>query len=245
MTEYEASTYGEHCADVYDSWYSDCDEAVVTTLAELAADGPILELGIGTGRIALPLASRGLHIQGIDASPSMVAKMRAKAGGKSIPVTFGNFADIDIESKFSLIFVVFNTFFGLLTQEEQVRCFRSVARHLTEDGVFLMEAFVPDLTRFRNDQNVQASSVTADGLQFDITRHDPVLQQLIGQHLVITNAGFKLYPVQLRYAWPTELDLMAQLAGLRLRQRWNGWLREPFNSRSGKHVSVYEKVSGH
>src|SRR6185503_2738016 len=141
MDEYISSTYGERLADVYDDWYGSFEEAAIETLGELAGSGPALELGVGTGRIALPLAAKGIEVRGIDASAAMVSKLRARPGGDSISVTMGNFADVDVEGKFSLVFVVFNTFFALLTQEEQVRCFRNAGEHLTDDGKFLIEVF--------------------------------------------------------------------------------------------------------
>ncbi|MBA3715541.1 MAG: class I SAM-dependent methyltransferase [Pyrinomonadaceae bacterium] len=243
METYTAATYGERCADVYDNWHGAYDEAAIKMLVELACGGPALELGIGTGRIALPLMACGIKVHGIDTSPAMVARLRAKPGGDHIPVTVGSFADIGVVGKFSLIFVVFNTLFLLLSQEEQVRCFYSVARHLATDGVFLIEAFVPDVTRYSGGQANKVTAVTTDQITLDMSRHDPVQQRVTGQKIVITDGGIRLYPIQIRYAWPSELDLMAQLAGLRLRHRWGGWQREPFTSESVKHVSIYERAA--
>ncbi|HVF55103.1 MAG TPA: class I SAM-dependent methyltransferase [Pyrinomonadaceae bacterium] len=243
MDEYTAATYGEQCADVYDDWHGDYDEAAVGMLAELARGGRVLELGVGTGRIALPLAAKGIDIQGIDASPAMVAKLDDKPGGERVPVSIGDFADVEVEGEFSLIFIVFNTFFLLLTQEEQVRCFRNVARRLSPGGVFLVEAFVPDLTRFTDGQNVKAVEVTTDHINLDIARHDSARQHVTGHKVVLTDGRVRIYPIQIRYAWPSELDLMAQLAGLRLRERRGGWRGERFNSASGKHVSIYERAA--
>jgi SAM-dependent methyltransferase len=240
MEGYDASTYGQRIAGVYDDWLPLYDDNAITALAELARGGRALELGIGTGRIALPLAARGIEVHGIDASPAMVAKLRAKPGGDAIPVTLGNLADVDVEGRFSLIFVVANTFFCLTTQEEQVGCFRGAARHLTADGVFLLELFVPDPARFPRDQTAQALKVETDHVVLEISRHDRLHQRVSSQHVVLTESGTRFYPVQIRYAWPSELDLMAQLAGLRLRHRWGGWQNEPFTAASGRHVSVYE-----
>lgn len=239
--DYDASTYGERMAAVYDQWprVPKNADAVVAFLAGLAGRGPVLELGIGTGRIALPLSQRGLEVHGIDASPSMVARLKAKPGGDRIRITIGDFATVPVEGRFSLVFVVFNTFFGLLTQEDQVGCFEAVARHLTEDGLFVMEGFVPDLSRFDRGQRVEALSVDADGVVLDAGVHDAVAQRIVTQHVSMSTRGIQLYPVQLRYAWPSELDLMARLAGLRLRERWGGWNREPFSAASASHVSVY------
>jgi Methyltransferase domain len=244
MNGYDASTYGQRIADVYDDVHPAHDEAMIAALAGLAGSGPALELGIGTGRIALPLAARGVAVHGIDASPAMVDRMRAKPGGAAIPVTMGDFADVGAEGPFSLVYVVFNTFFGLLSQEAQVRCFGNVARRLTQEGVFVIEAFVPDMTRFVRGQVVNASRVENDAVLLDVSRHDPVTQRVVSQQIVLTEGGVRLFPVQIRYAWPAELDLMARLAGLRLRHRWAGWHREPFTAASGMHVSVYERDPG-
>ena len=240
MTDYDAATYGDRIAEVYDEWFavpSDTEDTVAF-LSGLAGPGPVLELGIGTGRVALPLAQRGHEVHGIDASEAMVEKLRARTG--EIPVTIGDFAELDIEGEFSLVYVVFNTLFALLSQEDQVRCFSNVARRLREEGVFVIEAFVPDLTRWDRDQRIEAHRVETDSVVLGVSRHDPVEQRVASNHLEVSAAGVKLYPVRLRYAWPSELDLMARLAGLRLRERWGGWRREPYTASSVKHVSVYE-----
>lgn len=240
--EYTATTYGERIAGVYDDWHTTYEEESIATLKLLAGGGPALELGIGTGRLALPLASQGVAVQGLDASSEMIARLRAKPGGDAIPVTIGDFAEVEVEGEFSLVYIVFNTFFCLLTQEEQVRCFRNVARHLTADGVFLIEAFAPDLSLYPNGQSVRASRISTGHVNLLVAKHDPVEQRIISQQVVITDQGARLFPLQLRYAWPSELDLMAQLAGLRLRHRWGGWRREAFTAESSKHVSVYERT---
>ena len=243
MREYDISTYGDRVADVYDDRHQERDDltSVVGLLAELAAGGKALELGIGTGRIALPLAERGVEVHGIDASEAMVAKLRAKACGDAIPVTTGDFADVRVSESYALVYVVFNTLFNLQTQDDQVRCFRSVAEHLNRDGVFLIELFVPDLTRFDSGQRADAVSVEVDRVELNVERHDPVTQQVISQHMVFSEEGTRLYPVQGRYVWPSELDLMARLAGLRLRHRWADWSRSAFRGTSVSHISVYEK----
>jgi SAM-dependent methyltransferase len=242
MDQYEASTYGDRIAAIYDELIEGKfdTEGAVSFLAELAGTGPVLELGIGTGRVALPLAERGLEVQGIDASEAMVERLRAKPGGDRIAITLKDFVDIDVEGSFSLVFVVFNTIFALLTQDDQVRCFRNVAGHLTPDGVFVIEAFVPDLARFdRYQQRVEAGDLSLDEVRLEVARHDPVNQRIVGQHVVISEKDTRLYPVRLRYAWPSELDLMARLAGLRLRERWGSWRRDPFAESSERHISVY------
>ena len=241
MKEYIASTYGDHLAEVYDEWFANYEDAAIDRLAELAGSGRALELGIGTGRVALPLAARGIEIHGLDASEAMVAKLRTKPGGDSIPVNMGNFADVGIQGEFSLVFTVFNTFFVLATQEEQVRCFQNVAAHLAEGGAFVIEAFVPDMKRFTDGQEVRPYIVTTEHVSLHVSHHDPVSQRVKSQFVVLRNKELNLYPVEIRYCWPSELDLMAQLAGLRLRHRWGGWAKGEFTASSARHVSVYER----
>ena len=240
MNFYSDETYGEHVAGFYDEWYSDYDSHAIDALAELAHGGRALELGIGTGRIALPLSARGVEVHGVDAAASMISRLRAKPGGERIPVTQGSFAEIPVEGEFALVYIVFNTFFALSSQEEQVRCFRNVAAHLSRDGCFAIEAFVPDLNRFTGGQVNWATKVTTDEVQLDVGLHDAAAQRVISQKVVITEGNVRLYPVQIRYAWPSELDLMAQLAGLRLRERWSNWQRKPFSSESMHHISIYQ-----
>lgn len=246
MNNYTAATYGDNIAEVYDEMYPMRVNVgpTVDALAKLAGNGPALELGIGTGRIALPLAERGIEVHGIDASQAIVARMRAKPGGDSIPVTITDFSQFSIEDgkRFALVYVVFNTLFQATSQEAQVQCFHSVARHLAADGVFVVEAFVPDQTRFTRNQNISAGTVESDIASLDISKHDPVNQFVQSQHVFFTESGVKLYPVQVRYAWPSELDLMAQLAGLRLRERWGDWDGSPFTASSEFHISIYEKA---
>ena len=240
MNFYSDETYGEHVAGVYDEWYSDYDSHAIDALTELARGGRALELGIGTGRIALPLSAKGVEVHGVDAAASMISRLRAKQGGERITVKQGSFAEIPVEGEFALVYIVFNTFFALSSQEEQVRCFRNVASHLSRDGCFAMEAFVPDLNRFTGGQVNWATKVTADEVQLDVGQHDRATQQVVSQKVVITDGSVKLYPVQIRYAWPSELDLMARLAGLRLRERWSNWQRKPFSSESMHHISIYQ-----
>lgn len=243
MAEYGISTYGDSIADIYDDRHQGREDVgpVVATLADLAGGGKALELGIGTGRVALPLAARGIEVHGIDASEAMVAKLRAKPGGAEVPVAIGDFADVRVDGSYALVLFVFNTFFGILTQDGQVRCFRNVAEHLDAGGMFLVEAFVPDLGRFDRGQRTDAVAVGTDQVDISVARHDPIEQRVMSQHVVISDGGTRLYPVQVRYAWPSELDLMAQLAGLRLRHRWSDWHRSAFAATSGAHISVYEK----
>lgn len=241
MPEYGPSTYGDRIADVFDeSFIPDDAQDAVRFLVRHAGSGPALELGIGTGRVALPLRRRGVEVHGVEASEAMVAKLRAKRGGQDVPVTVGDFARVKLEKRYPLVFVVFNTFFAPLAQDDQIRCFSNVAKWLTPEGAFVIEAFVPDLTRFDRDQRTDTFDVTSELVRLDVTVHDRMEQRITGQHVVITEQGIKLYPFQMRYAWPSEMDLMAKLAGMRLRDRFGGWRGEPFTAESDRHVSVYE-----
>jgi SAM-dependent methyltransferase len=237
--------YDDRHARAYDDRYADrfAETApAVELLGALGSPGPVLELGIGTGRLALPLAERGLEVHGIDASPSMVERLRAKPGGDGLPVVLGDFADVGtlVDDEYRLVFVGFNTLFELDTQDDQVRCFAGVARRLTTDGAFVVEAFAPDLTRL--EEHVSGVLVGADHIRLQATLHDPLTQRVTGQSASITDGGVALWPWAIRYASVPELDLMARLAGLRLRDRWAGWQREPFTAASAGHVSVYERA---
>jgi SAM-dependent methyltransferase len=246
MEPYGPETYGELNADVYDAWHAGLDPAdAVRCLAGLIAEGPegpVLELAVGTGRVTLPLAAQGVDLHGIDASEAMVARMRAKPGGDRIPVTIGDMADVapDTDALFAMVFVVFSTFFFLQTQEDQVRCFANVARRLLPGGRFVLECPVPDVARYGRNQTVEAQHVALDHVRLIAVRHDPVEQRFDGHHVLIGNDGIRLAPAFMRYAWPSELDLMARLAGLERRERWGGWRREPFRG-EGTYVTVYEK----
>lgn len=214
--------------------------AAVTFLEQLAGPGPALELGIGTGRIALPLAARGIRVDGIDLSPAMVDQLRTRPGGDQLAVTIGDFADVPVTGTYRLIFVVFNTLFNLLSQADQLRCFENVAAHLTDDGSFVVEAYTPDfLYRLRDNQYVNAEIIEVDEVRLDVLRHYPERQMLEESHVSLSLAGVRLNPVAQRYAWPSELDLMAHIAGLRLKNRWGGWNQETFDSNSSIHISVY------
>jgi hypothetical protein len=243
MAEYGPATYGDRIAAIYELNLEPRVEAAtdqaVDFLAARAGTGRALELGIGTGRIAVSLATRGLAVEGIDASQAMIDRLRDKPGGAEIRVTIGDFAAVDVQGRFSLIYVVFNTFFALLDQDQQIQCFSNVAAHLSEDGVFVIEAFVPDPTMYDRGQRVSAVRVETERVQLSASRLDLLTQRLSSQHILIGPEGIVLLPVQLRYAWPSELDLMARLAGLELRERSGGWLGEPFTSTSTSHISVY------
>jgi SAM-dependent methyltransferase len=243
MSDYDATTYGERVAGIYDEMHGYLGAGEVDLLCELAGGRPALELGVGTGRLAIPLAARGVECHGIDASPAMIERLRAKPGGEQVKVSLGDFADVDVPGQFALVYVVFNTFFALLSQEEQVRCFRNVAGRLTPDGFFLIEGAVPSPSLYTGGQAFRTTDVTATGVSLHAARFDPVSQTSFGQQILIDESGIRLYPVKLRFSWPSELDLMAQLARMRLRERWGGWAREPFTARSERHVSIYERAA--
>jgi SAM-dependent methyltransferase len=250
MKGYSAATYGESIADAYDeltadeqtiygqSWAEETRDSV-RTLTALANGGRVLELGIGTGRVALPLRGAGLSVEGIDISPEMVDRMRSKPGGADIPVTLGDLADVGRDGPFSMAYVVYGTFCALTTQEDQLRCFRNVAARLTPDGVFVIETFVPDVPVFERGQLLETMSVKAEELTLNATVHDPVTQIVDAVHVTIGRAGNVFRPVKLRYVWPSELDLMARVAGMRLAGRYGGWNQEPFTAASVRHVSLY------
>lgn len=244
MDEYTDETYGDRIASVYDTWYGQEPPAsidpVVDLLASLAGGGPALELGIGTGRIALPLIERGIEVHGIDASASMVARLTEKPGGDRIPVTLGTFAEFDLGTRFPLVFVAFNTLFALRTQDEQLSCLRAVSHHLTDDGAFVIEAFVPNTARFVDGQRLSTTQLGTDELMIEASVHSPVDQRVDSHHVVIRDGEVRIFPVQIRYAYVAELDLMARVAGLRLRDRWSDWDRRSFDTHSAKHITVYE-----
>ncbi|HEV2933062.1 MAG TPA: class I SAM-dependent methyltransferase [Streptosporangiaceae bacterium] len=236
--------YGDRWAAIYDDHHGHVDPGpAVEFLAGLAGGGGrVLELAIGTGRVALPLAARGITVEGLDASAAMVERLRAKPGGESIPVTIGDMAQVPVSGPFRLVYLVFNTLFGLLTQARQVECFASVARVLDPGGMFVIECFVPDLTRYNRDQRVQTIAVTEDAAIMELSRHNAAEQRVNTQIVTLSRQGIELRPVAIRYSWPSELDLMAELAGLRLRERYGGWDRQPFTSASSGHVSVYQRA---
>jgi SAM-dependent methyltransferase len=240
MENYEPGmSFLEDTAEIYDDDVRGDEAETVAFLERLAGEGPALELAIGTGRIALPLAARGIRVDGIDISDAMVAKLRGKPGGRELSVTMGDFAEVPVTGTYRLIYLVYNTFHNLLTQEDQVRCFENVAAHLTDGGCFVVEAGVPnDLYRLKDEQYVHAESIEVDEVWFDVGRHDPVAQRHEETHIRVRNGDVRLFPIVQRYTWPSELDLMARIAGLRLKERWDGWDREPFTS-TGNVVSVY------
>jgi SAM-dependent methyltransferase len=214
-------------------------DPVVDFLAALAGDGAALELGIGTGRIALPLAQRGVAVHGIDLSSAMVARLRAKPGGEDIPVVIGDFATARAEGTFSLAYLVFNTIGNLTTQDAQVACFANAAAHLRAGGHFVIETGVPQLQRLPPGETVRPFALTPTHLGFD--EYDVANQGLISHHHELVDGAWQAHSVPFRYVWPAELDLMARLAGMTLVERWSGWRREPFTSESTDHVSVWRR----
>jgi SAM-dependent methyltransferase len=216
-------------------------DPAVSFLADLAGTGAALELGIGTGRIALPLSRRGVRVHGIDLSPAMVAQLRAKPGADDIGVTIGDFATTEVDGTFELAYLVYNTIENLTTQDEQVACFRNVAAHLEPGGCFVIEVEVPALQRLPPGETVRAFTVTPTHLGFD--EYDIAAQILCSHHYWVVDGKLEIFSAPYRYVWPSELDLMARLAGMALRGRWSDWNRESFTSDSRKHVSLWEKVA--
>lgn len=243
MDGLDAASYGEGFADVYDEWYGNVSdlEGTLKSVVALANGGRVLELGIGTGRIALPLAARGVEVHGIDASPAMVARLRAKPGGEAIPVTIGDFADVRPEDpgRFSVVLAAYNTLFNLMSADAQQRCFANASQRLHSGGVFVIEAFVPSPEPGGVDSHVTPSIIEAARVVLQVTRRDPTTQTVEGSVVAITEKGIRLRPWQIRYAQPAELDTMADGAGLTLVKRCAGWRDEPFHGESSAHVSVY------
>jgi SAM-dependent methyltransferase len=231
-----AVRYDDSAAEMFDPAVV---EPVVDLLVELAGSGRALELGIGTGRIALPLAQRGVPVHGIELSDAMAARLRAKPGGEEIGVTIGDFATTTADGTFSVAYLVFNTIMNLTTQDAQVACFRNVAAHLEPGGCFVIEVGVPELQRLPPGETLRAFHVSET--RWGLDEYDVARQGLTSHHFEIVDGRLERLSIPFRYAWPAELDLMAQLAGMTLRERWSGWKREPFTSDSRKHVSVWER----
>ena len=231
-----ADRYDESAADMFDP---EAVEPVVDFLAELAREGRALELGIGTGRIALPLAQRGVPVHGIDLSRAMTSKLREKPGGEEIGVSIGDFATTTVDGAFSVAYLVFNTIGNLTAQAAQVDCFRNVAAHLERGGCFVIEVGIPELRRVPPGEKTCVFDMSET--HWGVDEYDFANQGLVSHHFELVDGRFELVSMPFRYVWPAELDLMAQLAGMTLRERWAGWRREPFTSESRKHVSVWEK----
>jgi SAM-dependent methyltransferase len=234
--------FGRQWAATYDGPGNPDPAPAVEFLAGLAAGGPVLELAIGSGRVALPLAERGIAVEGIEASPEMVALLRAKPGGDAIPVVIGDMADVGVTGPYPLAYLVFNTLFNLTGTGRQEECFRNVARVLAPGGAFVIEAFVPDPADFdRDERQVQGRSVTENSATVRLHRYDRAAQTFVRQTITFTNGNVQLKPFGMRYRWPEQIDEMATAAGLHLQARYASWHREPFGPGSSDHISVYRK----
>ena len=231
-----AASYDEDAADMFAPARLG---PTVEFLAELAGNGRALELGIGTGRVALPLAERGVPVHGVELSPSMVERLRAKPGAEAIGVTIGDFATTRVEGSFSLAYLIFNTIMNLTTQDAQIACFRNVAAHLEPGGCFVIEVMVPELRRLPPGETHHVFAASDD--RWGIDEYDVATQGLVSHHIEVADGRLERVSMPFRFVWPSELDLMAQLAGMRLRERWSGWTREPFTNESRQHVSVWEQ----
>lgn len=245
MEGYDQTTYGQRWAPYYDDVYAHVEDSVIDLLARHAGEPPrALELAIGSGRVAVPLQERGVEVTGIDASEEMITKLRSKPGGGTIEVVTGNFGDVEVDGTFPLVYLTFNTLFALLSQEEQVECFRNVAAHLEPGGRFIIDCFVPDVCRFDeyNTRMAVSSISSVDEHSYEMSVFDPVNQR-VDTHHVKRNADGEtvVLPVSIRFAWPAELDLMARLAGLELEDRFGWYDLRPFNERSTSHMSIYVK----
>ncbi len=239
--------FDERVAATFDQDYAYQNDPVVVQpmvdlLAELAGDGRALELGIGTGRIALPLAARGVPVHGIELSKAMTARLRAKPGGEGIRVTIGDFATARADATFSLAYLVANTIMNLTSQAAQVACFRNVAGHLEPGGYFVIDVLVPGLQRLPPGESFQVFDATE--AHWGVDEYDVANQGLISHHFRRIKGRLELRSIPFRYVWPAELDLMGALAGMGFRERWAGWKREPFTSDSRRHVSVWQKAGG-
>ena len=239
-----AKSFGPEVAQRYDGRSLRGDEAeTVEFLASHAGNGSALEFAIGTGRIAIPLSERGIHVDGIELSPDMVAQLRKKRGGEKVDVTVGDMARVSApRGDYGLVYLVFNTIYNILTQDDQVRCFENAARHLTEEGVFVVEAAVPSAW-IRGDQFINVEQLTNDEVVLDANRYDPVTQILDENHVSLTKDGVRLFPTSCRLIWPSEMDLMARIAGLKLVDRWGDWSAQPFTASSSRHISIYTRAA--
>ncbi|MBL4812875.1 MAG: class I SAM-dependent methyltransferase [Rhodobacteraceae bacterium] len=244
MEGYNAETFGALNAQGYDAQHDPgTTGAAVAVLAQLAGSGRVLEFAIGSGRIALPLAQLGIDIAGIEASAPMIDLLRAKPGGAAIEVVQGDMTQAQVAGGFGLVLLVFNTLFNVTSQDGQLACFANAARHLNKGGRFVVEAFVPDFEDFDGGQRTRTQSVDFGAVQLEAIRHDRARQVLDMQRITITPAGMRMVPLPMRYVYPPELDLMAQLNGFKLAERWGSWNKAPYDANSKMHVSVYEKTA--
>lgn len=237
---------GDRYAAVYDTWYENRlnTDSAVAFLRDLAPSGRALELGIGTGRIAIPLAACGPDVTGIDSSPAMLGRLAAKVDGGRVVGVLGDMGQLSVPGPFDLVYVTFSSLFLLTSQEAQLRCFRQVGSLLAEAGSFVVEAFVPDPTRYQRHQSVSVEDLGAESARFELAEHDAATQTISATRVQLGPAGIRLFPYKVRYATPAELDLMAVLAGLTLRERLEDFDRRPFCGESRSHVTVYVRASG-
>ena len=235
------TSFGHETSRDYDAVSKRGDEEeTVAFLAGLAGGGEALELAVGTGRIALPLLKAGVRVDGIELSKDMVDRMREKPGGDQVEVVMGDMSRVTTGRSYGLVYLVFNTIGNLLTQDDQVRCFENAARHLTDDGVFVVECRVPTAPARPGHQFIDVEELELDHVELGVSRYDPLTQILDVNHVRLGADGLGFSPIRLRLAYPPEFDLMARIAGLRLRDRWGGWNGEPFTAASWRHISVYE-----
>ena len=237
------TSFGHETSRDYDAVSKRGDEEeTVAFLAGLAGGGEALELAVGTGRIALPLMKAGVRVDGIELSKDMVDRMREKPGGDQVEVVMGDMSRVTTGRSYGLVYLVFNTIGNLLTQDDQVRCFENAARHLTDDGVFVVECRVPTAPARPGHQFIDVEELELDHVALGVSRYDPLTQILDVNHVHLGADGLGFSPIRLRLAYPPEFDLMARIAGLRLRDRWGGWNGEPFTVASWRHISVYEQT---
>jgi SAM-dependent methyltransferase len=242
---YDPGAYGRAMAEDYDSLYRAVPETddAVETLVRLGEGDAVLEMGIGTGRLALPLLSRGVTVAGIEGSEEMVARLQSKPGGDRIPVVIGDFAEARVEGEFAVVVLALHTIFGLPTPERQIRCFENAARHLRRGGVFVIEARVLDPADFRGGRAIEPRFSDAEQVEIQVERYDGVTQRMEVTNVHLSDAGVRLNSYVNQYTTPREFDLMARIAGLRLHERWENWRRAPFTAHSRHHVSIYERAA--
>lgn len=249
MDGYDRATYGDRFAEVYDDWYDGITDAeacaaLVAALADLGGDlggGPVLELGVGTGRLAVPIAALGVEVVGVDASAAMLEQLSAKAGDASVEAVLGDMADPPLgDRRFAVVLIAYNTLFNLVEVDEQRRCLATAADRLLPGGSVVVEAFVPEAERF--EQQVTPRTITADRVVLAVSRSDPATQEAMGQYVDITAAGIALRPWHIRWSTPEQLDALAAEAGLALADRWAGWDRAPFGPDAAAHVSRYVRA---
>jgi SAM-dependent methyltransferase len=235
----DPALFGRQWADVYDTTDNPDPSEAVDFLAGMADGGPVLELAIGTGRVALPLVARGLAVEGVEGSPEMVTKLHGKPGGDAIAIAIGDMAEVPVSGRFRLVYLVFNTLFNLVRDERQRDLFHNVARVLEPGGAFVVETFVPDPDDFDRDEQLVVRQVTEESVTMRVHRYDRKAQTFVRQTIVYANDGVRLFPFAMRYLWPEQIDAMAVDAGLTLAERHADFVRTPFEATSRSHVSVY------